>query len=457
VTDTASLATAINNAITNAASSNTSFKAAGITASIVTDGSGNQELAFDSKSAFQVAGANNMANALMGNFNTSGQFSATAASGQSSYATYASAQNLDSTALDCSTPVTLTFRNLAGSGGVSGGATANSTITLSQNYANAGALATDINTQIAANANLKNAGVSASIQNNRLVITSTSGAMTVEESDGFGASAGQLGLNTAGGAASSIANTSKWAGFNASGAYQLGTSSGASTSTTDLNFADLTAGGGATQKLTVTANDATGKAHSLDITLPATDGTTDSAVASINGALQNSGDSTLQQITAVLSNDNGSQNVNLLSNLSNFSLSVNTASVSGEGVGVPATNAADTTSGKLGSVRVGSGGSVDISTMQGAQGAVSAITSAVAALGSAQAAIGKGQNQLNYAIGLAQSQITNFSSAEAQIRDADVAAEAANLSKAQVLQQASIAAMAQANSAPQAVLSLLRG
>ncbi len=64
---------------------------------------------------------------------------------------------------------------------------------------------------------------------------------------------------------------------------------------------------------------------------------------------------------------------------------------------------------------------------------------------------------LGYAINLAQSQITNFDSAESQIRDTDVAAAAANLSKAQVLQQASIAAMAQANSAPQQVLSLLRG
>ena len=60
------------------------------------------------------------------------------------------------------------------------------------------------------------------------------------------------------------------------------------------------------------------------------------------------------------------------------------------------------------------------------------------------------------AISLAQSQITNFSSAESQIRDADVAAQAANLSKAQVLQQSSIAAMAQANSAPQSVLKLLQ-
>ena len=49
------------------------------------------------------------------------------------------------------------------------------------------------------------------------------------------------------------------------------------------------------------------------------------------------------------------------------------------------------------------------------------------------------------------------STTESRIRDADIAQEAANLTKAQVLQQASMAAMAQANSAPQAVLSLLRG
>ena len=87
----------------------------------------------------------------------------------------------------------------------------------------------------------------------------------------------------------------------------------------------------------------------------------------------------------------------------------------------------------------------------------SAVAAAITTLGSAQAAVGKGQNQLNYAIGLAQSQISNFSAAESRIRDADVASEAANLTKAQVLQQASMAAMAQANSAPQAVMALLRG
>jgi len=89
--------------------------------------------------------------------------------------------------------------------------------------------------------------------------------------------------------------------------------------------------------------------------------------------------------------------------------------------------------------------------------ALSAIQSAVTALSTVQGKVGTGENKLQYAIDLANSQITNFSAAQSKIRDADVASEAANLTKAQVLQQASIAAMAQANSAPQAVLKLLQG
>jgi flagellin len=91
-----------------------------------------------------------------------------------------------------------------------------------------------------------------------------------------------------------------------------------------------------------------------------------------------------------------------------------------------------------------------------AQDAIAAINKAVTALGAVQGKVGAGENMLNYAVALAQSQISNFSAAQSQIRDADVAAGAANLTKAQVLQQASIAAMAQANSSPQAVLKLLQ-
>jgi flagellin len=98
-----------------------------------------------------------------------------------------------------------------------------------------------------------------------------------------------------------------------------------------------------------------------------------------------------------------------------------------------------------------------LSATAAAEAALARIGNAVTSLGNVQGKVGAGQNKLGYAIQLANSQIANISAAESRIRDADVAMEAANLTKAQVLQQASMAAMAQANSAPQAVMALLRG
>jgi len=96
-----------------------------------------------------------------------------------------------------------------------------------------------------------------------------------------------------------------------------------------------------------------------------------------------------------------------------------------------------------------------IDTVAHALTAIADISTAVTNLGLTQGRVGTGENDLNYSISLAQSQITNNSAAESRIRDADVAAEAANLTKAQVLEQSSVAALAQANAAPQALLKLL--
>ena len=101
---------------------------------------------------------------------------------------------------------------------------------------------------------------------------------------------------------------------------------------------------------------------------------------------------------------------------------------------------------------------VDADAVDTAANALTALTNidlAVAALGLSQGAVGTGQNRLQFAIDLAQSQISGFSAAESRIRDADVALEAANLTKAQVLQQSTLAALSQANAAPQQVVSLL--
>jgi flagellin len=91
-----------------------------------------------------------------------------------------------------------------------------------------------------------------------------------------------------------------------------------------------------------------------------------------------------------------------------------------------------------------------------ADAAITAINAAIQQLGLTQGVVGAGENTLNYAINLAQSQITNFSSTESTIKDADVAKQAANLSKSQVLTQTAVAALAQANSEPQAILKLLQ-
>lgn len=93
---------------------------------------------------------------------------------------------------------------------------------------------------------------------------------------------------------------------------------------------------------------------------------------------------------------------------------------------------------------------------QGAKDALAAIKSAIASLGSVQGKVGAGQNNLEQAIELASNQIVNFQAAESSIRDADVAAEASNMSRLNTLQQAGVAALAQANQSSQALLSLLR-
>ncbi len=97
-----------------------------------------------------------------------------------------------------------------------------------------------------------------------------------------------------------------------------------------------------------------------------------------------------------------------------------------------------------------------VDTAANAQTAITHITSAVQALGLVQGAVGDGENDLTYAIGLANSQISDESAAESNIRDANVAQAAANLTRNQVLQQSSVAALAQANAEPQALLKLFQ-
>jgi flagellin len=219
--------------------------------------------------------------------------------------------------------------------------------------------------------------------------------------------------------------------------------------TTQFGWTNVAAG---SQVITISTTDAAGMAHSLAVTLTAgsTGASLAAALTEINSKLHSSNDVELQKIVAV--EEGTGATLRFLSTTRSFTVTVGVATTAGQGIGAAGDQ------GKIyNSQSFGSGTTADISSVDTAKAAVTALSVAVTLLGAAQAVVGKGQNQLSYAINLAQSQLSSIAAAESRIRDADLAAEAANLTKAQILQQAGIAALAQANTAPQVVLSLLRG
>lgn len=98
---------------------------------------------------------------------------------------------------------------------------------------------------------------------------------------------------------------------------------------------------------------------------------------------------------------------------------------------------------------------IDVSSVQNSQEAVLVIDQAIQSIDSQRADLGAVQNRFENTIGNLQNIAENVSAARGRIQDTDFAAETANLSKNQVLQQAGTAILAQANQLPQAVLSLL--
>ncbi|MEG1101263.1 MAG: flagellin, partial [Comamonas sp.] len=100
--------------------------------------------------------------------------------------------------------------------------------------------------------------------------------------------------------------------------------------------------------------------------------------------------------------------------------------------------------------------SVDISTQAGAWEAMKQIDSAIDQVNAARADLGALQTRFEKSIENIDIQNENISAARGRIVDADFAKETANLSRAQILQQAGTAMVAQANQLPQQVLSLLR-
>jgi flagellin len=102
-------------------------------------------------------------------------------------------------------------------------------------------------------------------------------------------------------------------------------------------------------------------------------------------------------------------------------------------------------------------GTFDVSTTANAAKSITNIDAALKSLNTERASLGTAQNRMGYAISNLSTAVENQSAAKSRIMDTDYAAETSKLSRSQVLQQAGTAMLAQANSAPNSVMSLLRG
>jgi flagellin len=281
-----------------------------------------------------------------------------------------------------------------------------------------GATSSNVLDTINNDANIKDAGIQASLDSSGKLVLSSASFFTVSSSDADGA--GQTGIAGAGAAINDIAVTG------AANAVTKTVSAATAAGSQTVSFTGEEIGYANTSKnvsFTTSTTAATGAAN---------------LAAAVNGdtGLRSAG------VFAVQSKANGTE-VKLVS-LKAFNVAVSNDATAGANNNI--TSQAPTAA----SGAALTGGEA------GAKTALAAIQAAVSTLGAVQGKVGAGQNNLEQAIELATAQVTNFQAAESSIRDADVAAEASNLSRLTTLQQAGVAALAQANQSSQALLSLLR-
>ena len=99
---------------------------------------------------------------------------------------------------------------------------------------------------------------------------------------------------------------------------------------------------------------------------------------------------------------------------------------------------------------------IDMTTFTKAQSAITALDTSISQVGTEREQLGAVMNRLDHTIANLQQVSTNLSQSKGRIVDADFAAETSNLARTQVLQQASMAMLAQANASKQNILSLFQ-
>jgi flagellin len=275
-----------------------------------------------------------------------------------------------------------------------------------------GMTGTEVVNAINANTNVAGAGIVAALDSTGALKLSSSNFFTVE-SDTAAAAGTTTGIGNAGELVTSAASSV--------------TIAGAATTTAGTQALDFTVGGtGDIVRVNVTAGNEAANVNAGDI------------ITAING------NTTLRDAGIYAISSDNAAGVSIVSTKNSFELNVEAPTVSTAQVFAGAVGSRTVTAGVAG------GGAA------GAKAALDSIKGAIAQIGVVQGTVGAGANRLQQAIDLATSQMNNFQAAESRVRDADISAEASNMARLTVLQQAGVAALAQANQSSQAVLSLLR-
>jgi flagellin len=205
--------------------------------------------------------------------------------------------------------------------------------------------------------------------------------------------------------------------------------------------ASLTVGAAGSSFAVATPTSVTG---AQQFTVTNTDGSTSTVNVTLGGSYN-----TVQDVADAL-NASGSFG-SVLSASVNGSNELVVTALNGGTVGVTAPGTG------LAAGTAGSAGALDFTNAAGAAAAITTIDAQITAVSSARADLGAIQNRFESAINSLNVSAENLSAAESRIRDTDMASEMVKFTSKNILSQAGTAMLAQANTMPQAVLSLLRG
>ncbi len=239
--------------------------------------------------------------------------------------------------------------------------------------------------------------------------------------------------------------------------FQVGANAAESIAVSSIVDANLAVLGGTVNVATTSAaaSGITGFATAIAAGGVVINGVDIGAIGSAGSALERAGQlvNAINQVSGQTnvgaSYDNGTGQITLRSSTGNIAMTgtVNLAATAGFTNATGSATAAATT-GITG---------LSVSSYAGAQLALTQMDAALAQVNSARANLGAVQNRFTSVVSNLQSSVENLSASKSRIMDADFAAETANLTRGQILQQAGTAMLAQANSLPNGVLALLRG